>query len=748
MTRENNFLIGNGEKLTSKVKVPTGGGAKNPPYTFNEAREKLADQLYGANDFYIRLDDKAKPKNQVVAKLTLHPRYVSKSDYPKEMLDSLGLRAVGSKSEKISPKKWGIKKPPEFAITESYFIAGLERDFEKWFSLLDAGDVGKALEKIVTIEKLSAISGQEKLKGIVKEDQHSFEIVLHNDHDKDITELFLDYVNDVHGEINKNKIRVVDGLTFIPIMADSIEIVQKISDFSFVRVARGMPSLRPYRPMIRGADLLGKELILPSTPIIDTSIKTVIFDGGLEKPERLSSFVNYIEPIGIGKPYKNYLDHGLAVTGAYLFGNILESNIELSAPIASVDHVRVLDEESGEDGFEIIDVLDRISEHLLNNDYDLANISLGPDLSVEDDEVTLWTATLDNIFSKGNCVATVAVGNNGKRDADSGLNRIQVPADAVNVLSVGATNINGDEWKRADYSAFGPGRCPGRTKPDLMAFGGSREEPFQVLSMNGGELDIDGQCGTSYAAPLTLRSIAGLKAVLGKDVSHLSLRALMIHHSYKGSHKLSEVGWGKAELEPTDLITSDDCEATVLFQGELVVGEHLRIPVPLQDLLLNGDVNIKATLVICPEVDIEFPGAYTRHGVEVVFRPNDMNFSIDKKTGKKSEHPKSATFFTNSEMFKGPEYKNREEGNKWEPILRHEQKFDAKKLSNPVFDVYYHYREGAQVAVGQKPIPYSLIITVRAEEVFDLYNKVIRRYASILAPFRVQNRVTLSPKNN
>lgn len=744
MARENNFLIGNGKSITKAVKVPSGGGPKGAPYSINEAREKLSNQLVGVQDFFTNLSDMAKPKNQVVAKLTMHPRYIAKSDYPKDLFDSVGLRAVGSKSERISPEKWGIKKPPASAITEAYFLAGLECNFDKWFELLEHGSSSKTLDKIVTIERISAIFGQDKFKGVVDDKQHVFEIVVHNDHDPEIIDLFIEYVNSLGGNVKHNRIRSIDGLTFVPIIAESTETVNQISDFSFVRAARGMPSLRPFNPMIRGADFNKASIVLPSDQVVDSSIKTVIFDGGLANPLALEKWVRYIEPVGIANPAADYLDHGLAVTGAYLFGHIDPKNI-LSVPVSRVDHVRVLDENSGKFDYEIIDVLDRISNHLARNKYDFVNISLGPDISVEDDDVTLWTASLDNIFSKGDCVATVAAGNNGERDAASGLNRIQVPSDAVNVIAVGATDTTGDDWKRASYSAFGPGRCPGRAKPDLVVFGGSRQEPFELLSEDINGLISTKNCGTSFSAPLTLRSIAGLRTILGTDVSHLSLRALMLHHAERQERELHEVGWGRAELEPLRLITSEDYEATVLFQGELLVGEHLRIPVPLQNIILSGEVSLKATLVISPEVDIEFPGAYTRHGVQVVFRPDDTKFTFHKKTGKWSEHPSSSPFFTNSDMFKKAEYVNRDEGNKWEPTLKHEDTFKADELSNPGFDVYYHYRESAQKASNQKPIPYSFVLTVRAKEVPNLYNQIIRNYATILTPYKPQNRIRLTP---
>ena len=70
-----------------------------------------------------------------------------------------------------------------------------------------------------------------------------------------------------------------------------------------------------------------------------------------------------------------------------------------------------------------LDVLNRILGHLdANPSYEFVNMSLGPRLPVEDDDITEWTAMLDDRFSNGRAVATVAVGNDG--DATAGLNRV------------------------------------------------------------------------------------------------------------------------------------------------------------------------------------------------------------------------------------------------------------------------------------------------------------------------------------
>ncbi|WP_404873279.1 S8 family serine peptidase, partial [Klebsiella pneumoniae] len=80
---------------------------------------------------------------------------------------------------------------------------------------------------------------------------------------------------------------------------------------------------------------------------------------------------------------------------------------------------------------------------------------------------------IDDLLSDGETLMTIAVGNNGEMDKESGNARIQVPADSVNGLSIGAANsTDSNKWARSSYSAMGPGRSPGVIKPDLVTFGG------------------------------------------------------------------------------------------------------------------------------------------------------------------------------------------------------------------------------------------------------------------------------------
>ena len=74
--------------------------------------------------------------DEVVATLTLHPRYVSKSDFPRELLETTGLRAIGSKIERVSPGQWGVEDHPQEALfTRS-------SGFAAWRSFLSGRSLG------------------------------------------------------------------------------------------------------------------------------------------------------------------------------------------------------------------------------------------------------------------------------------------------------------------------------------------------------------------------------------------------------------------------------------------------------------------------------------------------------------------------------------------------------------------------------------------------------------------------------
>lgn len=389
-----------------------------------------------------------------------------------------------------------------------------------------------------------------------------------------------------------------------------------------------------------------------------------------------------------------------------------------------VDHYRVLDDQSSSDPLELYDALTRIRDVLQSHKYAFINLSIGPSLPIEDHEVHAWTAVLDSLLSDGEALTTVAVGNDGEKDHESGNARVQVPSDSVNSLAVGAACSQGKSWGRAPYSCIGPGRSPGLIKPEVIAFGGSNDEPFYVLDQTVSIATPD--AGTSYASPFALRMGMGVRAHFGNHLSSLAIKSLLVHCSEPAKNlSVHEIGWGRIPQELDSIVICRDGEARIVYQGELTPGQYLRTPVPLPQGKLDGMVTITATFCFACQTDPHDPSNYTRGGLDVTFRPHSDKFEED------AVHPKSHSFFRQTDY--DSEKELRHDAHKWETTLHRRCRFQATSLKDPVFDVHYQVRESGQPTGGDK-IHYALIITVSAPKVKNLYDRIVQRYQTQLEP--------------
>ncbi|ABE58439.1 S8 family peptidase [Chromohalobacter israelensis] len=734
---EKNFLLGKGERLADPIVKKTAGGEKKLPYSYDYSSKFIKDKASEVEKYLKSLQEGACPDGRFVASITIHPRFISKSDYPLEFLRIAGFETIGGRSQWVEPKKWGVECPPaDGAVTDTLYVSTSRSKLLELVEKVPGWNPENALSRqLRTIEDFSVPSPESKIKSLLDEGgdtREVYELVLHGSADDFILKNFFDYCKALGVEPIREKLRAANGITFIPVRSGADAIVS-LSAFTFVRVVRKMPGLRTFRPAIYRSDVV-KNLNFPNVEAVDKNLKVAIFDGGIPKSSPLLPWVNYIEPYGIGPEHPDAVDHGEAVTSAVLFGHLTPA-VKVERPFCQVDHIRVIDKNTGADAdFEFYDCLDRILEHLdgSENAYDFVNFSLGPDLAVEDDEVNRWTSELDQRFSSNKSLAVVAVGNTGERDHFLGLNRIQPPSDGVNVLSVGACDSYLDDWAKAPYSSIGPGRTPGVAKPDGLAFGGCFEHPFGVYSSS--QDGLVGTKGTSFATPFALKSCIGCKALIGSDISPLAVRALMVHRAESGSHQREHVGWGRFITETDNLLTCNDDEITVIYQGELPVGKYLRAPIPLPDEKLEGNVDITATLVITPEVDPAFVHAYTRGGLEAVFRPNETKPSQSGDP----KYPATDSFFSENSLSKDSEFKLRSDGHKWEPCWKASKKKRGSSLVKPSFDIYYHNRDEGKKDDEAKPIPYAFIVSVKAPKVKNLYEQVLNAYSDILVPLETR----------
>lgn len=730
------FLIGQGELLTYDIPPPPIVPSKAHPYTVAQAKEYLVPRMLDTALSMQALPADACPEDVAVARIDLHPSYIAKSFFPKDLLRAADLTAIGSRTVRVKPRNEIRKTAPEVSDTTRLFVAGTRAAFARLPSIVNELVEGSKLGlQFAEIENFDPMTVEDRIRGEIKATNRVFEVGLHllpGFGPDEVRVRFDRYAKRLGFAINHDLQFPVGRMLFLA-LSGSADAIPTLARFSLVRTIRTMPALRGARPMVRGAPV-SVGFTLPTAAPLSDEPSVVILDGGLPRDNVVKRYVGrYIKSDETANDIDDYNEHGLGVTSAFLFGPI-DPGAVAPRPFAAADHFRVLDALSDEeDPYELYRTLGHVEDVLLSRQYQFINLSLGPNMSTDDGDVHAWTAVLDTLLSDGETLMTVAVGNNGEADVATGLHRIQVPADGVNALSVGAANRTTVDWARASYSAQGPGRSPGRRKPDVVAFGGSPKEYFHV-PMRGVKPQLVATMGTSFAAPYVLRTAVGVRAVLGEAVHPLTIKALMIHaaHNDPGA-QAHEVGWGRIPTDLNEIIMCGDGEARILYQGLLRPGKYLRAPVPLPKDPLNGRVSLAATFCYASPVDVEDAAAYTKAGLTIAFRPH----SGKTKNGAKSAATKS--FFSQQEF--RTEQEQRSDLGKWETVLHASRSMLGSSLNQACFDIHYNARDGgASAGAGSELIRYALVLTVRAPKHVDLHGDILAMHGLLKA---IEPRISL-----
>jgi hypothetical protein len=727
-----NIILGYGETLTAPHKLTRGPSSKAYPNDISEQRTWLGEQLASFGSHAIRVPALARPRGLNVAKLTLHPAFLAKSYHPNTLFAASGLRCVGSRSTSVLPRHPSTKpkkgKEQEPVFTAMLFVAGDDAAFGRLGTLLRSQATPFVHKQaLCRIELIQTFTGQDKnLVRTNDEEAKALEVVLHASRtDGDIVSAFKQFVDSLGGQADIGRALVVSGLTFVPVTLPPAKVAE-LGEFQLVRAIRLMPALRIGATEFRSIG--APTAPLPTLPALDPNLKVAVFDGGIGHAD-LAPWVTETILAGTETTSAGCLSHGNAVTSAVLFGPIDPAAPSFPRPYAPVQHYRCvspsLTAPGGVGDPDLYDVLKHIDATLKSQQFDFINLSLGPRLPMEDDEVHPWTAVLDQHLSSGNTLAVVAAGNDGRKTwPDS---RIQPPADMVNALAVGACDSQSDLWQRAPYSSYGPGRSPGLVKPDGVAFGGVTDNPFVVLA-NG---QLNAVTGTSFSSPYVLHTAIGVKASLTSPLSMLAVRALMNHHCARAdAHAMHEVGYGRFPQRVEEVLHCGDNEVRVIYQGTLSAGQNLRASIPFPTLPLQGRVTLRATLVFASQTDPEHAVNYTRAGLTVTLRPN----GADNKT---------MAFFSASKMYTS-ELEARSGEQKWETTLKHEKRFNASTLNNPIFDITYGAREEGQAVDNSTlmPLRYAMVVTVAVENTPGIYNNIRQRYQT-LQPVQVRQEVRL-----
>ena len=721
-----NYLIGKAERLAYRVPAPRRKITKKAIYTWADIQARLSPQIQAVANGQALLDKAVCPSDFAVSRVTMHPSYIAKSFYPERLFRDMNVIAVGSQSTPVCPDRWTRMGAPEVMPAPRYLVAGKRQSItefaNRFASISEASTVGKDLFRIWSFDMAC---GDEKIRTDPPAFEACYEVglnLLPNLNSDFIKAAFIAYAQSLGFETREDIAIDADNLWFLPVEGDASQLV-RLGEFSFVRVIRPISKMRAISGAQRASN--SSALVqLPDAEPFNADVRVGVLDGGLPAIHVASRWVrSVIHSDPDADHATGGANHGLGVSSALLFGSLSPGQLAMQ-PFAFVDHIRVLDSMSeNDDPYDLYRILANIEDVLVSRQYQFLNLSLGPDLPIDDNEIHPWTAVLDSHLSDGETLLTVAIGNNGERDVEMALNRIQVPADSVNALAVGAASHVGEGWARAPYSAVGPGRSPGVTKPDILAFGGSSQQSFHVLDADNPGC-LEPVQGTSFAAPVALRSAIGIRAVLGDSVTTIAIKALLIHTSETNEQHKYDVGWGKVPEDLSKIIESADGEARIVYQGELTPGKHLRLPVPLPEGGLEGMVEIKATCCFACPLDSTDSSMYTRAGLTIQWLP------------KKDD--KSETFFGQTKF--AAEHDLRSDAGKWETVLHAGLRKYGSSLNSPAFTIHCMAREGgAPVSDGAaEQIKYAFVVTVKANKHPNLFTEIMNLYSEILTEIEPQ----------
>ena len=152
---------------------------------------------------------------------------------------------------------------------------------------------------------------------------------------------------DIRLDLDKRRF-FAEGLCFLPLRVPR-QVAVEVVKFSFLRLAREMPRLRQFRPLMRATPgFTTFACRLPKGDPIDREIRVAVFDGGVRPDAKLDQWVTRKKTKNLGDAVPEFQIHGTAVTSALLFGP-LQDGISADRPYSSIDHYRVLDKDTLKD---------------------------------------------------------------------------------------------------------------------------------------------------------------------------------------------------------------------------------------------------------------------------------------------------------------------------------------------------------------------------------------------------------------
>ncbi|RWK76782.1 S8 family peptidase [Mesorhizobium sp.] len=387
-----------------------------------------------------------------------------------------------------------------------------------------------------------------------------------------------------------------------------------------------------------------------------------------------------------------------------------------------------------------------VAQAKAERDVRVFNLSINAVAPVERHRYSIYASRLDQIADAYGVIFVNSAGNLPPSQSRSAWQKRPVdvinyfasrtspdtifkPAESVRSISVGALNPP-DTGQIADaptvYTARGPGLQVG-VKPDVACYGGAggsglgRPTGLSSVSSKGAKESV---VGTSFAAPLVARTLAGLDVATEGGLSVDALRAMLLHHTAmpepltkRGLRDIGRqfAGFGKPRAVNT-MLETDDHQITLLFQSRLSIGEKkpviLRFPFTWpRSLVTDGRCSgrAKITLVYSPPLDPAFGAEFVRVNLEASLKQRQAEPAADG--GIRFTNQVAARYLPKSTNLAIPEKALIDHGLKWWPSKQYESTF-AENGSSSQWRLEVTSLVRAEAQFPAEGVPFAVVLTL------------------------------------
>lgn len=744
----NRPLLVRGETLRLDVIPPSSGGGKEWPVPLPDAAARVVSQAASAANVLTSIDGRY-IGGRPILEIVLHDYALAASWYPKKLFKQCGFVHVGSAVRN--------NERTVYVATPDNGLQMLQQIALNWSTA--SGAIQDGIQAVNTISVARGVQRDQAPTGshdpvpTDTDEQALVEIVLHGQPDEAgapapageaAVESVRALITASGGTTEDAWIRNNDTATFIPARVGS-EGLSEILKHNSVRLCQPMPQLRQL-PSPIPIDRLPLEFERsgpnPRTGI--PPLKVAVFDGGVDADSDIWQGRVVGCEIGTPRPTAASRAHGALVTSAMLYGHLTG---QVLPPPANLDitHYAAVPQAGREYDLQMYWLLDTIAAVVQDNEFDVVLVCVGPDLIVTDDHIDRWTSTIDQLSFEHDVLFVVAAGNNGDLDAATGMNRVLVPADAVNGITVGAAG-SPTGTAGASYSAKGPGRTAAQILPTGIAFGGSESEPFVAVDNDGTPLQFK---GTSCAAPLVVHGLARAAERLGlRYRTSTVLRCCAVHFAETSrGQKYDHVGYGHLPSDYPEINYNESHVVHVLYEGQTVRGEVdvLALPMPAG---MPAPVDIRITLVSTSEVNATDAGDYVGAGLEIAFRPDNTVYKFTSPTGQTKElsltrdaeevarlkaegWKQKPTPTTRSWNVRSKTEACRRASGKWESVQVIDHRLQSAAPVQPQIELAHYSRERATMTSGTAPLKWSMLVTLECPRGTDLYQAVLAEFPTL-----------------